>query len=66
LIESSGCGILVDPLEPDAIARGLAWLLDNPEEAAAMGARGREAIAHRFNWEHEATTLLSTYTELMA
>lgn len=66
LIRSSGCGILVDPLDPEAIARGLMWLLDHPQEAAAMGARGREAIAGRFNWNHEASTLLATYGELMA
>lgn len=60
-VQESRCGILVDPLNPGAIAGAINWLLDHPEEAEAMGARGREAIRERYNWEGEAGKLIEFY-----
>jgi glycosyltransferase involved in cell wall biosynthesis len=39
-----GCGVLVEVGDVKRIASGLAWLLDHPEEARAMGLRGRERV----------------------
>jgi glycosyltransferase involved in cell wall biosynthesis len=36
-----GAGILVPVGDTDALARAMAWMLDHPEEARAMGRRGR-------------------------
>ena len=41
-------GYLVDPLDVDAIAAKLARLLDRPDEAAALGAQGREHVREHF------------------
>ena len=41
-IDNTGCGLAVDPHNPESIARGLAYLLEHPEEAAQMGMRGRK------------------------
>jgi len=41
-------GYLVDPLDVDGIALKMARLLDCPEEAAAMGAQGREHVRRCF------------------
>lgn len=66
VIDSADCGLLVDPLDPDAIARALLWLIENPEEAEAMGRRGQVAIAEKYNWEREARKLVELYSSLAA
>jgi glycosyltransferase involved in cell wall biosynthesis len=64
IVEGAGCGLLVDPLDPDAIARALSWVLDHPAEAAEMGARGQKAVAERFGWPAEEEKLLRFYRSL--
>jgi glycosyltransferase involved in cell wall biosynthesis len=63
-VEDVGCGLCVDPLDTDAIAAAIRRLVDDPEEAAEMGRRGREAVASRFNWEQESGALLDLYRAL--
>ena len=65
LVESADCGLVVNPLDPEAIAGAMAWLLNHPEEAAAMGARGRHAVQNRFNWTAESRHLLGVYEEVL-
>jgi glycosyltransferase involved in cell wall biosynthesis len=65
IIASHNCGILVDPLDPREIARGIGHLLESPEEAREMGMRGREAVLTRFTWESQATELLALYSRLL-
>lgn len=64
-VEEAGCGLCVDPMNPSAIAEAVLWMLRNPAEAEEMGKRGQRAIGERFNWEHEAETLVATYEELL-
>lgn len=64
LIEQTGCGLLVDPLEPIAIARAIEYLLTHSDEAEAMGSRGREAV-EKYNWETEAAKLIQLYDNLL-
>lgn len=66
IVESAGCGLLVDPLNPAAIAEALVWLINHPAEAAEMGGNGQRAVSERYNWEREAERLVATYTELEA
>jgi len=65
IVESVGCGVVVDPLDPTAIAKAVRQLLDNPEEAEKMGERGRAAVKERFNWSAEATALLDAYERIL-
>lgn len=65
IVEGAGCGLLVDPKDPQAIADAMQWILDNPEEAAEMGRRGRAAVEERFNWEAEGEKLVALYRRLM-
>jgi len=64
IVDSAGCGLTADPLNPSSIAAALLWLLRHPSEAAEMGRNGQRAIAERYNWERESERLLATYAEL--
>jgi glycosyltransferase involved in cell wall biosynthesis len=65
IVQGNGCGLLVDPAAPRAIARAIEWLLVHPEEAEQMGRRGRAAVADRFNWQKEFLQLLELYNRLL-
>lgn len=58
------CGVMADPSNPQAIAGAMLKIIDKPEVAHEMGRNGRKAVAERFNWEREAMTLLTLYSEL--
>ncbi|MGZ4337851.1 MAG: glycosyltransferase [Gaiellaceae bacterium] len=47
LVERSGGGIVVPPEDPAALVDAARWLAEHPEEAAAMGRRGRTFAAKR-------------------
>jgi glycosyltransferase involved in cell wall biosynthesis len=59
-----GAGLLVDPLDADAIASAVEALLRDPVTAEAMGARGRELVTSRYAWDAEARRLLALYDRL--
>jgi len=50
VLEESGGGILV-PFTPEAFASAIVTLLDNPEQAAEMGRRGREWVLTNRSYE---------------
>jgi glycosyltransferase involved in cell wall biosynthesis len=64
-VEEYRCGICVDPHDPRAISSAILHLVDHPEEGEEMGRRGRWAVQHLFNWEHEAEKLLTLYRDLV-
>jgi len=62
-----GCGALVDPTDPAAIARGIRSLLDlGPEGLRAMGDRGLAAAHATYNWEAQFEVLDGVYARLLA
>ena len=65
IIESTGCGLLVDPLDPKSIGEAVEWILRHPEEAKEMGRRGREAVIERYNWKNELPSLIKLYKQLV-
>jgi glycosyltransferase involved in cell wall biosynthesis len=66
IVAETGGGVVVDPLDPAAIAGAIEHLLTHPAEAEAMGRRGRAAVTERFNWEAEARKLVRLYERLEA
>ena len=64
LLREASCGLLVDPLDPKAIARAIEWILANPAEAEAMGNNGRKAVELKYNWLSEERKLLGLYRRL--
>ncbi|WP_410473567.1 glycosyltransferase family 4 protein [Guyparkeria sp. TX1] len=65
IIDGAGCGLLVDPLDPEAIAEAIDWVNEHPQEAERMGQRGRAAVEDRFNWSHEERKLVALYKEMV-
>jgi glycosyltransferase involved in cell wall biosynthesis len=65
IVETYKCGICVDPSRPEELAAAINRLLDNPEDAAAMGRNGRRAVLERFNWSAEERTLIELYRRLL-
>jgi hypothetical protein len=65
IVDGAGCGLLVDPLDPEAIAKAMQWILEHPAESEAMGRRGRQAVEERYNWEQEAKKLIRLYQRLL-
>jgi len=63
LIQDQGLGFCVDPEDSQSVADVAAWLKSNPEEARAMGERGRELVRTRYSWEKEGERLISHYRE---
>ncbi len=64
IIESAGCGLTVDPKNPEKIAEAVITLLDNPRESEEMGKKGREAVKKKYNWENEKKVLLNLYKNI--
>lgn len=64
MLGDTGCGILVDPLDPKAIARAIEYILSHPHEAEEMGRRGRAAVLEQYNWNSQAEKLLNLYSGL--
>lgn len=65
IIGNAECGLLVDPLNPKAIAEAMLWILGHPAEAEAMGRRGRQAVEQTYNWDVEATKIVNLYKKLL-
>jgi glycosyltransferase involved in cell wall biosynthesis len=65
VVEGEGCGLLVDPFNAVEVAEAVAHILGHPEEAEAMGRRGRAAVEQRFNWAREEATLVRLYRDVL-
>lgn len=63
IVENAGCGLMADPLDLDAIVAAMQWIIDNPDEAEAMGRRGRLAVENQYNWEPEGAALVAFYRD---
>ncbi len=66
IVEEVGCGVCVDPTDPEAIAKALTQLNENKDKAIAMGENGIKAIQDKYNWQMEANKLLALYQSLAA
>lgn len=66
IVSTADCGLLVDPLDPAAIARAMSWIIEHPEEASRMGERGRQEVIKKYNWDEEFNILGQLYEDLLA
>jgi len=61
IVEGNECGICVDPLNPEEIAKAIQFIIENPAKAEQMGKKGRKAVEERYNWGMEENKLLGLY-----
>ena len=61
IVEQAQCGLLVNPTQVEDLVKAMQWILDDPAEAQAMGARGRRAVVETYNWDFEAVKLIDCY-----
>lgn len=66
IIQGNDCGLLVDPLDPAAIAKAIDYLVSNPAEAQRLGANGRKAVNERYNWDIEEKKLFAFYERTLS
>lgn len=64
LVADTGCGVLVDPANPDEIAAALDALAADPHGRKVMGDRGMECAGERFSWSTAERVLLDAYRAL--
>jgi glycosyltransferase involved in cell wall biosynthesis len=64
VVESGKNGMLVNSLDPDALAAAMAGLLANPEEAQRLGKVARETVLARFSASHMVDATLQLYQRL--
>jgi len=61
IVDETGAGVSVDPLDIKGIADTIEKLLSDTDRLARMGENGRLAVARSYSWEHESTHLLRMY-----
>ncbi len=54
IVSGSGCGLVVPPEDPAAIAAAVSTLDSDPELARQMGQRAREAALDKYSWDASA------------
>ena len=65
IIEDGKTGLLVAPGDPECLAAALIDLLERPERAAEIGARGYREVARRFSAEGNAEAVRDVYDEVL-
>ncbi len=63
-VEDGVSGILVDPLSPEDVARGVRTLLEDRELLQKMGQQGRQRAWEHFRWGNVASMLTRAFQEM--
>ncbi len=64
IVEGNDCGLCVDPLNPQAIADSIDFLVENPGRARQMGLNGQRTVNDIYNWSVEESKLFRLYSAL--
>jgi glycosyltransferase involved in cell wall biosynthesis len=61
----AGCGVLVPPRRPRALARALKDVLGDPDKRARLGAAGARRARERYGWPNVAERTEAVYTQVI-
>jgi glycosyltransferase involved in cell wall biosynthesis len=61
----AGCGVLVPPRRPRALARALKDVLGDPERRATLGAAGARRARERYGWPRVAELTEAVYAQVI-
>lgn len=64
IVEDAGCGVAVDPCDPEAIAEAIASIGSTSSRLRELGDRGRRAVVQQYSWAVEERKLLDLYESL--
>ncbi|HZK10762.1 MAG TPA: glycosyltransferase family 4 protein [Atribacterota bacterium] len=64
-VEDGKTGILVKPKDVDSLVEAMDYLLSNPDEADAIGERGRKLVLENYIWEKNAEKTIEVYREVL-
>ncbi|MEG4943298.1 glycosyltransferase family 4 protein [Microcoleus sp. F4-D5] len=64
MIEHCSNGYLAKPYETEDLARGIAWVLEDPERHQKLCARARQKVEQEFTSDIQANRYLSLFSEL--
>jgi glycosyltransferase involved in cell wall biosynthesis len=64
IIEQAGCGLLVEPGQPQHIAAAVRKLLNDPDMRQRMGWAGIQAVKEKYSWQNEFINLASEYDRI--
>jgi sucrose-phosphate synthase len=65
IVEGCRNGVLIDPLDPDAIARALRHVLEDPGRREEYARRGIEGANRLYSWETHVTRYLERVDEVL-
>jgi glycosyltransferase involved in cell wall biosynthesis len=65
VLAAGGGGLLVERDDPEALARGLRSLLEQPALRAELGRRGRAGVAAAYAWPRIAAATADVYAEVV-
>ena len=65
IVIKNKCGLCVDPMDPNATAEAINYILSHPEEAKQMGENGKQLVIEQYNWGIEEQKLINAYKELI-
>ena len=64
IVEEEECGVVVDPEDPDSIAKGLHKLLEK-SDMVEMGKSGQSAVRRLYNWESQFASVEMLYRKYL-
>ncbi len=64
IIDRDKSGLIVNPSNPEEIAKAIEYLIEHPDEAKKMGNNGKKSVLEKYNWTNEERKLLAIYKEL--
>ena len=64
IVDDAGCGLLVDPRDPAAIAAAVNELMADEPRMRALGESGKQAVLNKYSWAAEADKLVKLYATL--
>lgn len=65
IIQKHECGISLDPEDIGEISNAITKLIESPSLALEMGANGRYAVKHEYNWKTQEKKLISLYNYII-
>lgn len=65
VLEAHGCGLCVDPRNPEALASAILTIADNPTLQAEMAENGVKAVEAHYSWESQEKRMHEVYNKLI-